>query len=431
MRSGLWKKAHWYLLGAYVLALNALEVLDLPWVGSKVQVPELVFLLLLVGVVVWGEWRRVEEGVRGGNWKTPLVGWLGAVFLSAAVAGTLKGWLEFVGVVYLGCVFLLFKSALERGGPEGRVWLVRVFGWAGLLGAGLGLTGWVLSMAGWDTPLAWSAQTWFPYLGHVARAQGLTGNPNMLHSLLAGPFLLLLARRWSGNGARWEGAALGLIGLGLLLCLSRATVLLLAVVFWLGMHLRGWNRGLVRLSIGGLVLVFLFFSHVLVGKRGQLNWAELRANAYTLDRPFLTRGDWQFVATNYLVNKRSALLAGWRHFPFGVGPGGHNAFVQKLKAEGLYPGYFTAYDPHCTYTGTWGELGLLGLLALGWLGWALWRKSRSLLRRKDAPEGWLALGLTACLLLAALEALTTDIMNFRHYWVLAALLAALPSQSSR
>jgi O-antigen ligase len=129
--------------------------------------------------------------------------------------------------------------------------------------------------------------------------------------------------------------------------------------------------------------------------------------------------------TNYATNKIAAVRAGLEEVPFGTGPGNFNDYVGSLKPIGLYPDYFINFDPHCTYTGAFGELGFPGLFALLWVIIAI---SRALFKTSSPGNQQtllLHLGLSGCFLFIAMDAMILDTLHFRYIWILLGILAYL------
>jgi hypothetical protein len=140
---------------------------------------------------------------------------------------------------------------------------------------------------------------------------------------------------------------------------------------------------------------------------------------YFENKPITSIGEYQVFSSNYTVLKETSIIAGTENI-FGVGSGGNNEYVQKLKSEGRYPDNFENFDPHSIYTGTFGELGIFGLLALMWM---IYEAGRQLINIQKKSNSFLVKGLMACFIFFALEGFVLDILNFRHLWILLGVLA--------
>ena len=126
--------------------------------------------------------------------------------------------------------------------------------------------------------------------------------------------------------------------------------------------------------------------------------------------------------TNYTINKVAALHA-FSSAPFvGIGPGMFNPFVGELKNSGLYPAYFPDFDPHSTYMGILAEMGIAGFLVLLWMLVIAFRMLQNMTTGGTKKTSTVAM--QAVFLFLFMEAFSLDILQFRHLWVVLALLCA-------
>lgn len=438
-------KSNWasILMKLYILSLSFLTIFDLPIVGAKIQPPEIIFGIILIGFLF-----RFKSSIKFNETKfdkplnKSLLFYFLAITLSCCFAQQWTSWLEWLGLIYLLLLFVVFTYLLKSLNTDLKKYVITAFYFSGLVAAILGVIGWLLARYGIVTSLAVQPDSYYPYLGYIGRATGFTTNPNMLMSILAVVFLLKfsdLLEKWHSKKTRIDFESLAsrsseivgliIIGFGILLTFSK-TMLPLGVgilIVWY-LHLKSktiWKRVFVFGCSGILFLIFNFGAHVAIFDKSEIDWTALKKEAYTADHPLAEMGDHYLVATNYLINKESASLAGVQYFPWGVGAGGHNNFVANLKQEGLYPEYFSNYDPHSTYFGAWGEGGLFGLLAVFALFVVVGKTLKKAFHDADEKHKTLIIGVIGCFIYAAIEAITTDIMNFRHFWVLLAILASI------
>ncbi|HET7291180.1 MAG TPA: hypothetical protein VFM88_02020, partial [Vicinamibacteria bacterium] len=183
---------------------------------------------------------------------------------------------------------------------------------------------------------------------------------------------------------------------------------------------RVWRLGLSA----ALVLAYVAVSHV------GLVWSEKDRRALRLHvggPPLACLGSDGgapcVYATVYRFTKAASLEAIARTWPWGVGPGRQPEFEAQLKTEGLYPGDMPAYRPHSSYTGVPAEYGAAGLVGLVVFGAGVVVTTRSLLRR-GGEERVFAARAAGALAMIAIEALTTDVMHFRHLFWLVAVVGA-------
>jgi hypothetical protein len=104
--------------------------------------------------------------------------------------------------------------------------------------------------------------------------------------------------------------------------------------------------------------------------------------------------------------------------------------VPRLKELGVYNRETRPFDPHCTPLGTLTELGLIGGIVLV-IFFALVARGLLVLNQNKAYAfHHINSGLIAVFLALSLESWVTDIMNFRHYWLLLAVLATMARQTA-
>lgn len=442
-----------FLLIGYIFSFSFLTIFDFPIIGTKVQPPELIFLLIIgvIGVDFLLAKKKLDRFLQlvkklskpfssfSDNLIFPIILYSFTAFLSAFFHNELKVWFEFFGVMYLISLFLIFQLFKDKFSSEK---IFKYFIISGIIAATLGILGWILTQFGIETPLSTSkVGYYYMYFGYIGRALAFTMNPNMLMSIIGTSFLLKFSEVvFKERPAKNDWLILFILGLVALLTLSKTLVVLtIGVIFiWMKSQEKKYRAGrqllcpinqftksfILALTLS-LVLFYNFGSHIAILNKKTINWDILKERAYTEEQPFYETQNFYFVWTNYVVNKKSGILAGIRNPIFGVGPGGHNVFVAGLKKEGKYPKYFSDYDPHCTYTGAFGELGFLGFLALIFLCMSIFKRVNTLLKVENHPQSFIIVGLAGSFIYFSIEAITTDIMNFRHLWVLLALLASI------
>jgi hypothetical protein len=293
--------------------------------------------------------------------------------------------------------------------------------------------GFVLSERGVRTPLALAADAAYPYFGNAARARALTATPNMLASISMLALFLLAAGAAARLSVGVRRMVAGVLVLGLALTFSKTVVPFTAGLGAAWALRRG--RPSVDLKHLGIAVywvaalaVFGAFSHVAV-VCGEASRERLERAMFISGEPLRSdlAGGCSLYPTNYFFNKRSSLIAIQRSWPWGIGPGRHPAFAETLQREGLYPRTQWLGTPHSSYTGTAAELGLAGVLGLaGFLGGMA-------LGIRDAMRGAatraLAVAAAAALSALLIEAIATDVMHFRHYTWLAALIGSAAARS--
>jgi hypothetical protein len=414
-----------WLAGTYIFLTALLDLLDLPLVGVKIQLAELFFpLLVLFCVYHWKEVRR---------WKFPLIPldfallayWL-AFGLSCLINNKWGPWLEWLGFGYLLTVYALLSLWLANS--KAKYWrgFLTAVVCMGVLSALAGIVGWVLQVfTGTENILAFQYEN-YPYLGDVVRADGFTAVASMLAIilemtiLLLFPFLLVKQKI-----TRYDGLAMILMLSGLFLTLGKSILPTLTGMLWLINQRWKWiHEQVARALFAGLMIIYLGGIHAVV-------YAPENAPGLVGKERFLSDQIWLetekmvIVPSTYWVLKKSNWRTGVDHFPWGVGSGEHLEYVPDLKQKGRYPVHIPAYDPHSTFLRSFSETGLFAAICLLWI-------IITILRGKWKPEKGTSIrdyplyfGLSIYLIITAVEAISMDVLFFRHLWLGMALLGAI------
>ena len=406
------------LLAAYIISAGFTDVLSLPVIGKKIQLPELIFIPLFISWIYFFR-KDIFTQLKPDSLQWSIVVFLLVMTLSAANGNQLKGYFEVIGLVYLILVMIIFITSLTII-PNPSKWITKSFAICGLIAATLGILGWLLFQFGTNNTLV-KFEPHYPYLGQIARATGLTTTPNMLFNLVGVCFLIYLSSFLSLSKKRPEHyLVLIILSMALLLTFSKTLLLLLISILGLWYQHSSKSNGrkitLVGFSLAMFIICMIGTHFVFIKPPREKN-----ANMYEgyfEKEPLASIGAYEIYPSNYAVLKKTSIIAGTENI-LGVGPGGYNDFLQKLKSAGRYPEHYENFDPHSLYTGTFGELGIFGLLALLWMTYEVARR----LIRVQKTNTFLAKGLMACFIFFALEGLVLDILNFRHLWILLGMLA--------
>jgi hypothetical protein len=415
---------------AYIFLLPFHRVWKFPWLGSKLQPPEIVFLTLAAAsVAVWSQ--------RGTRWRFALAdvavaAWVGAHVLALALSSGRRdgdALNETIGAVYLACLY-----AAVRMTATPRL-LDRVPGWFGIsaaMAAALGVAGVVASWMGYSTGLATGSTTPIPYLGYASRAQALTAGPQMLASILLLALPLFVGSRMRLGWRRWDVACAVVLTLGLVATASKTALCLIAAlsVMWACAPIVGHRRTRVRVVVA--VAVSLSVAAVLgIGSRVLV----LRqASVDTMKTAQLVGGEplasfrwnhesWVLMPTTYAFNNQASVAAIEQSWPVGIGPAGQPAFTAGLQREGRFPLSIWITTPHSIYFGTAAELGAAGLISLALIVLAAGSAIRGLLAG-PAPLRWEAAAYAGAGAAFLIEGISTDLLSCRHYWLLLAVIVA-------
>lgn len=200
------------LWAGYLLLLPFHRVWVLPWLGVKLQPPEIVFLGLAAAAAAM--WLRGRVRWRLTVADAAAATWLAANLLAFVWSSEPRGrdaLIETLSAAYLVSLYVAVRltatpQLLDRFGE----W----FGHSAAAAAALGIAGSLASNAGLPNRLATVAVT-LPYFGDAARAQAFTAGPQMLASILLTAVPLFVAGRMTRGWRRRDGALILLLVLGL------------------------------------------------------------------------------------------------------------------------------------------------------------------------------------------------------------------------
>ncbi len=258
----------------------------------------------------------------------------------------------------------------------------------------------------------------------------------MLASILLMAVPLFVASRMRQGWRRRDRALVLLLVLGLGATASKSAMCLAAALSVMWAFAEPTRRGQqsrrssARVWVAGAIwlvvaLVFALGSHVMVLRETavpRMSTAQLVGGSPLAS--FRWRDEaWVVMPTTYLFNKQASLEAIGRSWPAGVGPAGQPAFTAGLQREGRYPRAIWITTPHSTYLRPVAELGAAGLAALLLIlvGGGL---TINRLLAGSARLGWEAAAYAGVGAAFLIEAISTDLLNCRHYWFLLAVMAA-------
>lgn len=408
-------------IGAYLLSCGFQHLLVLPFFGEKFQLPECIFLLGLPLTMRW--W--ASNPLRGNNsprhrlFLFSVLCWCLVHCFSFACHPSLDGFFESIGVIYLAVLCLwIQRLAIHIPTAELPAFSVRAFGWLGWAMTLTALAAYLLALGGVANEAA-QCYVRFPYFGDVYRLQGFTTTPALYLSAITLSIGFVLGDTLSRNRCRQAAIAAGLFTLVAVLTFAKS--FLYIIFLWVALLARRSSRSSLRVVFVGIVLtiVHCFATHLLIQAGEQTQRSVDPSGPYTTNERLFVFGDVALVKTGYYALKR----ASWQLFaenPWtGTGPGNFNRTLATLKTTGAYPAHLPDFDPHSSYTGTLATLGLFGLLALIACGISLFRIVT--IMPADNPFRYLFIALLSII---AAEAISMDVMNFRHYWALVGLILA-------
>ena len=358
-----------------------------------------------------------------------IMGWL----LANIIAGWHAGFdasviTEIIKKVHLVLLYFLLKLTIDYQ-VISKINLMLVH--SALVASLLGIAGRILSYVSIDTSLVRNIS--HPYFNQIVQAQGFTPSPNMLASILMLGILIIfpLIKERTRRTPK-DITIFCVLVLGFLLTISKSIFCLfigLISVWYLQLRkpTNRQKRLIFTIAFAGITFLYFFGTHfMLIDKEKNLNQLKIE---YSAGPPIAETKSFYLVPSQYFKLKKISLKASKQSFPWGLGPGKFNQFAHDYNINSKYPLHVSFPDPHSTYLGTLSELGLFGLLVLGGLIITVMNCCMKIMRHKGSYHSIGFVGIIACFIAISVEAISTDIMNFRHYWVILALASMLVRNS--
>ncbi len=408
----------------YIILCCFPQLVELPITGYKVQPSELLFFPLFLLIIFQKEFWIDTFQLFTSNRKhvrylyLSVLFYLAASIFSAVFNFSLSVFLELAGTGYLVSVFFILSYVFskERYGSIEK-WKGKLI-FATVMAAIIGIIGVILHFSGIENS---TGKMWdYPYLGHVFRLQGFTPSPAFFINIISIGILLLLGEEHGELTIFSKKTSLFLL---LIVVIPTFAKTILNLFIFGGLYLtrkyvavKSKGRIIFNVSISGLFVILMIGTHLLFVSCLEFGETVGRNNdRFAVGAPLYQKGDFCIYQTPYLKLKFTAIRAGNSNFLYGEGAGNHGTMVPNYEKSGEL--HFQKSDPHCTYTGAYGELGIFGLLSVLFLFFSLLKNANSV-------------GLSFfCIALYFLsEGITTDILNFRHLWVFIALTGIIAAQ---
>ena len=410
------------LIYLYILTIP-FQALWFRLIGLSIGIPEIVFIILvplaIIHIMCSGQklWiDRLDLFVFGWLATNILTGWH-AGFDSVVIT-------EIIKTAYLVVLYAILKWTIT---PEMITRIGEIIILSSLIAAITGILGFGLGYFGIDNTLSITRP--FPYLiENVIQAKGFMPSPNMLASIIMiGVFFQLQKlskNKISPNGKNY--LILITLLIGFFLTFSKTVVcLLIGIILILYLNYKSilshtWQLT-TKIAVAALFIVYIFGTHFIIVEKDQDS--KLLKGDYIAGPALTETVNYSIYPSQYWSLEEISFKAISQSFPWGLGPGKFNDYAHELKNNDAYPTHVPYPDPHSTYLGTLAENGLLGLISLFGIIYFVIKYSRKILSNHTADQNMFA-SLPTVFIVIGIEALSTDVMNFRHYWILLILLVS-------
>lgn len=407
------RKVFTWLISFYLVFLGWTNWLHLPYLSNKVQLTEIVFIpifLLWLILIFQGEIKKPHLE----KLDFAILAYLLANILSTIFNPNFTTLTELAGRTYLVLVYFIFSTSFRHVIPIHKGG--KVICWLVLLTVVPALLGFMAAeLTGQSNQLVWFYPD-YPYFGDVFRAKGWMQSPNLLFNLLVCVFFIgMLIKAEIKIWLLISGIFVAILTLAKSWLFFSVSMLLMFSFS---------QRALIKYGLRGvaiLLFVFASMSIYVLPKSGEACSLSDNIPTNRVGKPFYENNDFCLVQTSYAILHQTEIKEGHKFLPFGVGPGNFINQVSEFKEKGLYPNHMEAFEAHSTLFATYIELGIPGILALAFFLFTL------VMQIKDLNYHYKIIFILLFLFLAQ-EAIFNDLNNFRHLWVIIAILSASNNQ---
>ena len=407
------RKTYLLLLCLYIITIPFQKIIWLPIVISKIQIPEIIFvilILLFIPKLTWANWKIIKMTAL----DKAIILWFLIGIINLIIHFNVTTFLELSGQFYLFCLYFLIQFIFFNSqAKEIELFLAKAFITQLALIIIILFIG--LTLLTQDINIGvFQIFYSYPYFGDLYRLKVLTNEPVMLVSILSIPFWIITAiinGKIKTNSINKRALILLIIIIGLMLLgtYGKSLPFILAIlILYFNTLVKNKKIIFVSLFASFLIISSILLTHIIVTQK-----PFREKEVYGLAIPFLKIDNYYLYKSWYFVQKENALKEFIEHPYFGCG-GGNLLNVINLKYKKMEETISRpAYDPLSTYTGILAEYGISGFLTLLFLMFTIYKE---VVRLPDSNGlKWIFICSFSYFLL---EAISTDIQNFRHLWIL-------------
>lgn len=402
-----------FLVSLYIISIPLDGLFTISLAGGKIQLPEAIFLTLAITTLTliifrfkyFRQWFSIVKLL----WLDKILLAYGSlVFISYFTSWHPNALGESMAVSYFLVLYGILRLIKVR--LKDLKWAIPVSLWIAVTSVFFGL----VTFYFFDIDDYVYRHEDYYLLGDQIRPHGLSKSSLMLSEYLCiGALLIIAFFDW-----RKQFLLLILTVIALYFTKAKSVFVIAGVLMLFSILILRLPTFWKRLSqIIGIVFIlfYLIFSHAFFfTQKDKLHYSVGTCKSYEILGLYA-------VPTPYFHTKKAAINSFLEHPIKGIGG---NVFITKLPS--LYERGLVDCEiyqsPHCTYTGALAELGIFGFLLILGGFYGLFRLSKKFFIKEVIPQRYYY-ALVAILLFIALQAVTYDSMNIRHYWIMMAVLA--------
>ena len=408
------------LIFLYVASISLQRLLFLPYLGVKFQLPEFIFVLKICYI-------GINHKYLNGYFFKPNKFDVSILFFVAIALGMsfiippYRPNTSVIGILYLGINYILLSLYFKHQPHQSKGLILKSIKWMGIVACFPVIIGLIQLIIDGHSQF-FQVYDNYPLIGDVKRAIGLTASANMLSSILSVSILFLLSELIQQQFKNKKLICLMVlfITINVLTFSKHHLLLLIGIIFIVIKQVKPHKFikiSLISLGVLSFVL-FNFSTHILFIEKINPRLDHILKNERYVSGQVLGETENSYILeTTYLTLKKTSIDIGNNNFFTGVGVGNYMKEIAKLQRDGNYPRKLPIYQPHSSYLGTYANLGILGLIAL--LSIVIIGIKRYF-DIKNITNCYLNIALKSTIIVLSLEAISTDILNYRHLWVLLA-----------
>ena len=212
---------------------------------------------------------------------------------------------------------------------------------------------------------------------------------------------------------------LPVLGVGAFFTFSKEIILVaVAGLILVTLHFR--IKQAIKMAIGLMIVIccvgYIFFTHFIVLNTNQKSKIiDLSRSEFSSGKIIYENENFVLLESSYMALKATSFNIGKEHCWLGIGSGNYTKKLLEEKQAGNYAANLPIYDPHSTYWGIFAENGVFVLVFLFAFVFIL---TNQLIKHKQAFPFYDASAILALLLICWVNAISCDILNYRHLWVL-------------
>jgi hypothetical protein len=419
-----WRTKPYYFVFSVLFIVSALfqYLLKLPVIGRSIQWTELVFVAAILAGLLFERkfsfWFKRED--------LPILS-LFILFQLTSIVNYQQFHGHFwVGTCYSFTLFLVSKSYLQKLSLDQLHEVVGLgFFWGGVLLALVSLSGFVVLWLGIPNAFLFLYKN-YPYLGTIYRLCGPCYSPNILLSVFYGCLFFSALSKPKTTKAHWtKWIGISLMLLACLLTYSKSFLVIVAwLIYWFAFK-KVKSKLLFYIVFVLLSILLVSSSHFLIIKNDAGLLEKIKTERFFSNNKKAAIGNYAIYASTYRILYEKSMDVFTKNPLLGVGSGQFPAEFEKYKNAGLAPKHLPNYQPHSSYWGTLAENGLIGFLTI----FSIIALITGYLFKNFQENDFLHILMIvlACFLI---EAFTTDIFHFRHFWIFLSIVSVFQKKHS-